>query len=173
MGHFALNLTERVLDLLASTTRVIAQAMVAVMMAIMVVSVTARYVFNRPLAFADEYVMYLVVGLSLLAANYVLKEKGHIRVDVVVSRLSPRVRVWLLVVTEIITIFTVTVIMLQVIAMTSLSFETGTISETALRTPMGPIQLMMPIAFGLLLIESLRTTAISIKSAISSPKSES
>ena len=33
-------------------------------------------------------------------------------------------------------------------------------------TPLGIVQLMMPIGFGLLLIEFLRTMAISVKSAV-------
>ena len=164
MRNFPLNLIEKILDLLAMGTKVVAQVMVAVMVSIMVVSVIARYVFNHPLNFADEYVMYLMVGLSVLAANWVLKEKGHIKVDVVILMLPPRVRAWILVFTEIATIFAVAIIMLQVIKLTRLSFEVGTLSETALRTPIGPIQIILPIAFGLLLLESLRTTAISIKS---------
>lgn len=165
MRNFPLNLIERLLDFLAMGTKVIAQVMVAVMVLIMVISVTARYVFNHPLNFADEYVMYLMVGLSVLAANWVLKEKGHIKVDVVILMLSPRVRAWVLVFTEITTIFAVTIIMLQVIKLTRLSFEVGTLSETVLRTPIGPIQSILPIAFGLLLLELLRTTVISIKTA--------
>ena len=173
MGNFALKLAEQMLNFFSKSTEMIARAMAVVMMVIMVAGVIARYAFNSPLGFVDEYVTYLMVGLSVLAANYVLKEKGHIKVDIIVRKLPPRAQAWLLVVTDILSMFAVAIIMLQVIRMTALSFETGTISITAERTPIGPVQLMLPIGFGLLLLEFLRTTVISIKSAVSLPKSES
>ncbi len=173
MGNPALKLTERILDFFTKATEMITRVMVVAMVVIMVTGVIARYAFNRPLGFVDEYVMYLMVGLSVLAANYVLKEKGHIKVDIVTRLLPPRAQAWLLVVTDILSMFAVAIILIQVISMTALSFETGTISITASRTPMGPIQLMLPIGFGLLLVEFLRITVVSIKSAVSFPKSES
>ena len=172
-ANSALRWTEKILNVLADYAAIVPRVMVVAMMVIIVIAVFSRYALNRPLAFADEYVTYLMVGVSLLAANWVLREKGHIRVDIVVRLLAPRVRAWLLVFTDIVSIFAITIIMIQVTRMTAMTFVTGTVAVSVLYTPLAPIQLMIPIAFGLLLLEFLRTITISIKSAISFPKSES
>ena len=164
--RFSLKLTERTLDFLADIGAVIARGMLVLMIGLVVVDVIARYVFNSPLGFASEFVMYLLVGVTLLAANYVLREKGHIKVDVMVNLLPPKAQAWLLVVTDAASIFVVIIMLIQCIKITVKSFAFKTISITAMGTPLGIVQLMMPIGFGLLLIEFLRTMAISVKSAV-------
>ena len=164
--QFALKLTERIFDFIGNAGAFIARAMLVLMTGLVVIDVVARYVFNSPLGFASEYVMYLMVGVTLLAANYVLREKGHIRVDIVVRLLPPRAQVWLLVVTDIVSVFCVVILLIQTFNLTAQSLANKTISITAMATPLGIVQLMLPIGFGLLLIEFIRVLIISIKSAV-------
>jgi len=49
-----------------------------------------RYVMRRPLMVSDELSAYMLVALSFLGFAYTWREKGHVRVEVLVSRLSPR-----------------------------------------------------------------------------------
>ena len=162
-------LPNRILDLLAEIAAFVSQAMLAVMVAIMVIGVFSRYALNRPLAFVDEYVMYLMAGVSLLAAGYVLREKGHISVDIVTNLLPEKTKLWLRVITDFISVFCIGVILVQMVRLTQMTLETGSVSNTALHTPIGPIQAILPIAFTLLFIEFVRTTVNSVKSSLSVP----
>ena len=166
MGGSVLKLTRIILDFFVLVGQVISQVLVGLMAAVIVVGVVARYVFRSPLAFPDEYTGYLMLGITLVGANWVLKDKGHVSVDIAVSLLSPRVRKWLQVITDIITTLLVAFILIQVTKVAVQSLEAGTLSLNVTRTPVGVIQLFMPVGFGLLLIEFLRTTTLSIKSAI-------
>ncbi len=165
--QIALKLTERIFDFLGNGGAFIARVMLVLMTGLVVIDVVARYAFNSPLGFAGEYVMYLMVGVTLVGAGWVLREKGHIRVDIVVRLLPPGAQVWLLAVTDVLSIFLVVLLLMPVIRLTGQSFASQTISVTPMSTPLGIVQLMLPIGFGLLLIEFLRVATISIRSAIS------
>ena len=168
-----LELTNRVLDSFCTVGRVMAQVILVTMFVSVVIGVIARYGFNSPLAFVNEYVPYMMVAVSLLALNWALRQKSHIRVDVAIRLLSPKKQAWLLVFTDIISIVIVAVMLKAFIGLAHLSIVSHTISLTILETPLGLVQLSMPIGIGFLLIELLRTTVISIKSALSFSKSGS
>ena len=160
-------IANRVLDYLATFTKVLSMAAAGLMATIVIIGVVARYVFNSPLMWVDEYVTYFMVAVSLLGANYVLKENGHITVDFITRLLRPKVQAWLRAITDIVSILVLIVVLIQVTRLTAMSIEAGTVTVTVLHTRIGFVQLMMPIGFGLLLIEFLRQTVLSFKSAIS------
>lgn len=54
-----------------------------------VVAVTRRYVFNRPLQWNDEMIGYLLVTLVMLGAAEALRRKDHIAIDLVTTKLGP------------------------------------------------------------------------------------
>ena len=164
--QFTLKLVNRTLDIMSDISLVIARAMIVIMIVLVAIDVVARYVFNSPLGFASEYVMYLMVGVTLLAANYVLREKGHIRVDIIIRLLPPRAQVWLTVVTDVVSVFCVVILLIQTFNLTAQSLANNTSSVTAMATPLGIVQLMLPIGFGLLLIEFIRVLIISIRAAV-------
>lgn len=57
-------------------------------------AVLMRYAFNRPPAWVDDAVGFLLVGIVMLAAAQVLRRGEHISVDLLASRLSPPSRRW-------------------------------------------------------------------------------
>jgi len=54
--------------------------------------VVSRYIFNAPTGFADEISSYMLVGIVFLSNGWVLKEDGHIIIDLVVGKLSLRIQ---------------------------------------------------------------------------------
>jgi TRAP-type C4-dicarboxylate transport system permease small subunit len=65
-----------------------------VSLALIAWAVVMRYAFNRPPAWVDDAVGFLLVGIVMLAAAQVLRRGEHISVDLLASRLSPRSRPW-------------------------------------------------------------------------------
>jgi len=68
--------------------------LVPLMMMLVVVDVFMRYVMQQPLMIADEFSAYMLVALSFLGFAYTWRQGGHVRVEVVVNYLPPRVYNW-------------------------------------------------------------------------------
>jgi TRAP-type C4-dicarboxylate transport system permease small subunit len=54
--------------------------------------VILRYCFNRPIHWMLEITEYIMLYIPFLGAALVLKEEGHIRVDIFINRLTARKR---------------------------------------------------------------------------------
>ena len=78
------------MDCLSQLAAYAAVGMLLLLSLLVFASVVARYGFNRPIGFTDEVSGYLSVSLIFFGLAYTLKENGHIRVEIIVSRLSPR-----------------------------------------------------------------------------------
>jgi TRAP-type C4-dicarboxylate transport system permease small subunit len=68
--------------------------LVPLMMMLVVVDVFMRYLMHRPLMVADEFSAYMLVALSFLGFAYTWRQGGHVRVEVVVNHLPPRLHAW-------------------------------------------------------------------------------
>ncbi len=69
--------------------------LVPLMMLLVVVDVFMRYVMNRPLMVSDEFSAYMLVALSFFGLAYTWREKGHVRIEILVNRLPPRIYGWI------------------------------------------------------------------------------
>jgi TRAP-type transport system small permease protein len=57
--------------------------------------VTMRYFFNQPQVFVDEMASFLEVLVIFGGTAYTFRTGGHVRVDLLTTRLSGRARAWL------------------------------------------------------------------------------
>ena len=60
------------------------------MMLLITYGATSRYVFNKPVAFKEELVGALLLVASVAAFAHILKEGKHVRISMLMDRLSPR-----------------------------------------------------------------------------------
>lgn len=70
----------------------IATSFVLIVMAILALEVVLRYGFNRPTSWAWPISIQFAAAFGLIAGSYTLLHRGHVRVDVVYSRFSPKVK---------------------------------------------------------------------------------
>jgi TRAP-type C4-dicarboxylate transport system permease small subunit len=92
-----------------------------------------------------EITEYIMLYIPFLGAALVLKEDGHIRVDILINHLSDRMRAWLNVITSLVgglVMLTYTVFGGQV---TLDYYKRGIPSLESLRTPMFLILMIIPI----------------------------
>ena len=82
------------IDRLANFVGYLSAWLVPIMMMLVVVDVFMRYVMQRPLMVADEFSAYMLVALSFLGFAYTWRQGGHVRVEVVVNVLPPRLYDW-------------------------------------------------------------------------------
>ena len=81
-------------DRLANFVGYLSGWLVPLMMMLVVVDVFMRYVMQQPLMVADELSAYMLVTLSFLGFAYTWRQGGHVRVEVVVNYLPPRLKDW-------------------------------------------------------------------------------
>ena len=125
---------------------------VVAMMVIMISGIVARYVFNQPLHWIDEYVGYLMALVTLLPLAWVLLHARHIRLTLIIQGLPGRGSNYLQLITDFIALAVTGVLLISTIQMVRNSFATGMRAWTVRETPLGPVQLLMPIGFGLFAI---------------------
>lgn len=65
------------------------------MVLVVFVDVVMRYLFNTSFVFTQEMEWHLFSFVFLIGAGYTLLEDGHVRVDIVYQRLSPKGRAWI------------------------------------------------------------------------------
>ena len=60
------------------------------LMVLLLVEVLTRYILRSPLSIADEMGGYLLVAITFMGLAYTWKEKGHVRVSLLISRLPDK-----------------------------------------------------------------------------------
>ena len=64
----------------------------ATMIAVVVLQVVCRYLFNNSLFWSEELARMLLVQITFLGASVAFRSRGHIAVDILVARLGSRSR---------------------------------------------------------------------------------
>ncbi len=114
---------------------------------IVFIEVCYRGFFNKSIMVADEYSAYLYVVLVLFGLGYTLKEKGHIRIRIILSRLSDKNQKYLDLVVSIIALFICGFAFYYSILLVKDSYRLAMVSETPAKTPIWIPQLAMPVGF--------------------------
>ena len=83
------------IDKIFDSMRWISSALFAFAMMAVCVEVIMRYFFNRPIAWILEICEYILLYMTFLVAAWVLREKSHIRVDIVMNRLNTRLQTFI------------------------------------------------------------------------------
>jgi C4-dicarboxylate transporter DctQ subunit len=80
------------LDLLIDALALVAAALLCALVVLIMVDVAARYLRWFSLAWGLEASEYMLYAITFLGAPWVLREQGHIAIEIVVERLSARGR---------------------------------------------------------------------------------
>lgn len=65
-----------------------------VVVVVVFVDVVMRYLFNMSFVFTQELEWHLFAFIFLMGAGYTLFKDGHVRVDIIYQRLSPKGKAW-------------------------------------------------------------------------------
>lgn len=117
---------------------------------------TTRYLFNIASNAMLELQWYLFAAVFTIAAGYVLKVNEHVRIDVVSQRISARARNWVDVFGLALCVIPVSLyITLQSIPNLLETYANQEVSANAGGLIRWPVRAMIPIGFGLLLIQAI------------------
>jgi TRAP-type C4-dicarboxylate transport system permease small subunit len=113
--------------------------------------VIGRGFFRKPIPGTFELSEYLLAVLILLGAAYTQQVKGHVGVDFITSRLSPRLRKICQIITTLLSLFIIAIVVWQGFLQ---GMSERTVSEI-LRIPQYPFRLLVAIGGFLLWLELL------------------
>ena len=142
------NLFIRCINALMATLRVAAGAMLVASVGINFINIIGRYVFSTSITWAEEAMLFLMIGCVFLGAGPVGYLGRHIRMDVVVLALPPRARKFFEIFSDVVTVFTCVMLAIFAWPVVSMLAELNERSDTA-NIPLAIPQSALPI--GLLL----------------------
>jgi TRAP-type C4-dicarboxylate transport system permease small subunit len=129
--------------------------MLVVLMALMVINVTwqvvSRYVFQDPSSFTDELARYMLIWLGMLGSAYVAGKKEHLAIDILLTSLSSRNQMKLMVfIDACVLVFALTIMLIGGSNLVYITFILGQ-KSAALQIPLAYVYGIIPFS-GLLVI---------------------
>lgn len=119
-------------------------------------SVTLRYLHITPPIWILQCTEYALLWITFLAAAWLLRKDGHVRIDTIVIRLSPRIQRILEIVTSVLGILICSVIAWFGTTKTFDLYARGIMDVKGVTLPEYPLFLVIPLGGLLLLIQFAR-----------------
>ncbi len=138
-----------------------AAALVA-MIVLITLQVLSRRVLASPIVVADELSGYLLVITTFSALGYALLRGDHIRVTLLIDRVSDRLRGYLRVIWCLVGLPFLALIIWRSSTLALGSFESGLFSVAATNIILWPVQAFVPFGFAVLFIQMLAELLIAI-----------
>ncbi|RFU71471.1 TRAP transporter small permease [Peribacillus saganii] len=81
---------------------IIASILLIAMVAIICLSVFGRFLFNNPFAWSVEISEYMMVFITFFTASWILKNDGHVKLEIFVSKLNKSVQMYALIIAAVV-----------------------------------------------------------------------
>lgn len=130
-----------------------AMYLVFVMMLILLYASLSRTILNSPVIWAVEMAQFTMAAFYILGGGYSVILRGHVRMDVLYSRWSPRTRAIMDVITAFFLLFYLAVLLYGGISSTAYSLQYNQTNYSAWAPPMSPIKIIMVIGILLMLLQ--------------------
>ncbi len=123
-----------------------------------ITEIIMRTFWGRPIMGTVELTGYTLLFITFLGTAWLLREDGHVKMDVVLSRLRPRIQSTLNIITSILGAIICLVIAWYGVKVSWYSFQTNYRAISELEIPLFPILIVIPVGTFLLFIQFLRRT---------------
>lgn len=120
--------------------------------------VVMRYFLNRPTMWVGEITANILVWFTFLGTAWLLRNEGHVKIDVLVTQLRPRVQAIINSITYILCAIACLAVAWYAGQVVWGQFQTGVHTHTLLGLPMWPLYVIIPISLFLLFIQFLRNS---------------
>jgi len=142
-----------VIGWLSSISLLIAGFMILIMVFTATYGVVRRYAFNSPEPYSYEISMMFLLFSFVFAIPAVERLSQQLRVDLISNRMSKKLQHLIIaILTPILGIAFVSVLLYKGVEAANYAFEIGEHSASAWKQPMGPIKVMIPIGYSILLL---------------------
>ncbi len=147
-------ISDRIIGLFA----LFAALLIIFMMLAINFQVVMRFVVGKGLLWILEVGTYGLLYIAFLGSAWLLKSEGHVKMDMVLSRLKPRPQAALNVITSILGIIISLVLIWWGVSVTWEHFQCGYYLKSVLWPPTWPLLAVIPVGSFLLFIQFLRRT---------------
>lgn len=117
-----------------------------------------RDLFAMPQMWVTQITECLLLYITFLGSAWLLREDGHVKVDILLTRLGPRTGAFLGIISSVIGTIVSVVITLFGFSLTLRYFFKGTYTPTVLEIPLSWIIVIIPIGSLMLSIQFVRRT---------------
>ncbi|MDB5934922.1 MAG: sugar transporter [Massilia sp.] len=115
-----------------------------------------RYIFKLSSNSWLEIQWYLFAAVFMLASAHTLKRDEHVRIDVITSHFAKRTQVWIDLVGYLLFLLPVCLVVLYYgVPFALYSMRTAEMSSSAGGLIVWPVKLLVPLGFGLLMLQAL------------------
>jgi TRAP-type C4-dicarboxylate transport system permease small subunit len=91
-----------IFDRILDATVVLAGVLLVFAVVSVTVAVASRYLLGYPIGWVIEIDSYILLYICFLVGAWVLREEGHVIIDVLLERLNPRTQSWMNIVTSLV-----------------------------------------------------------------------
>ena len=148
----ATNIFDRIIDVLA----LLAVVLLAFIMVSVLYEVVTRYFLGQTSSWVFEFTAYSLAFITFLGTTWLLRREGHVKVDLVLSRLNPRTQAMVNIVTSILCAIVWLAVTWYSLKTTLHSYQIGYLEATELQAPKWILLSVIPIGSFLLFIQCLR-----------------
>lgn len=148
----------RIFDRIIEMGRDAATAMITFSMLSISARVVIRYAFGTPINWVVDVSTILQLYLTFLAAAWLLREEGHISIDIVLSFLKPRHRFLLQIINSILGAVMCAMITVWGGVETCSSWKLGLHLNMPMEPPRWSLLIVIPVGSFLLFIQFIRRT---------------
>jgi TRAP-type C4-dicarboxylate transport system permease small subunit len=121
-------------------------------LAIIVIGTLARYLFNYPLSFVEEYSGYLLVVMGFLGMASALRREAHVNVDVIMRAISRKAQAKLELADTCLAVFFSAILFWVSLRFCYENHSIGMVSSTMMETPLWVPQLFIPLGWGIFIM---------------------
>ena len=130
--------------------------LLVLLMSITCYAVVMRYIFHSPSGWVIEVCEYMLLYITFLGTTWLLKRDGHVKVDIVLVSLNPKVANVLRLVTSIMGAVSCAFLVVYGTLNTVKYYQGGTLVIQTLNTPKWILTAVIPFGSFLLVVQFLR-----------------
>ncbi|MFO7714575.1 TRAP transporter small permease subunit [Desulfosarcina sp.] len=131
------------------------QYLVFVMMGVLLFESISRTLFNQPHIWVVEIAQFTMAAYYLLGGGYSMILDGHVRMDLLYGRWSPKRRAVVDMLTAIVLIFYLVLLLYGAISSLEYALRYKQVNYTSWAPPLAPIKIIMTIGIVLMLLQSI------------------
>lgn len=118
--------------------------------------VILRYFLNRPQVWVTEVTEVLLLYITFLGTTWLLRQEGHVKVDILLNRLKPRILALLGIFSSAIGILVSITLTVSGFQLTWDYVQRGIYTPTAMEIPVWIIIVIIPVGSLMLLVQFIR-----------------
>lgn len=148
----------RVIDRISRILGFLAGAIIIFLLIAVVADVVLRYFFNSPIEWVPEYSEYSLLYITFLGTAWVLLEKGHVNIDLALTRLNPRAQAMANTINYLVAAIVFLIVTWFGLKVTLDMLQTNYLYDTPLKTPRFIVLAVIPLGSALLFLLLIKNT---------------